>query len=118
MKLEADIKYLKAKLFALRIFKLCKYLKHEKSEYEIAKQIFRSGTSIGANIAEAQYAESNSDFVHKLRVAIKESNETHYWLELLFESGTIDEKMFQSMEYDCNEITKLLTSIINKKKEG
>lgn len=117
MKIEADIKYFKAKHFALRIFKLCKYLKREKGEYEIAKQIFRSGTSIGANIAEAQYAESNSDFVHKLRVAIKESNETHYWLELLYESGAINEKMFQSLELDCRELTKLLTSIINKKKE-
>ena len=117
MKIESDIKYLKAKRFALRIFKLSKYLKREKGEYEIAKQIFRSGTSIGANIAEAQYAESNSDFVHKLRVAIKESNESHYWLELLYESETIDEKMFQSLESDCRELTKLLTYIINRKKE-
>lgn len=117
MKKDDDIRYKKAKKFAIRIIKFSRFLKREKREFEIAKQIIRSGTSIGANIAEAQYAESNSDFVHKLRLALKESSETHYWLELLYESETIDKKIYLSLEADCQELIKMLTFIVNKKKE-
>ena len=111
-----DIKYTKAKAFALRIIKMCKFLRNNGTDYIILKQIMRSGTSIGANIAEAQYAESVVDFTHKLNIAQKECNETRYWIELLYESDEINEDMYNSLYDDCTEILKLLTSVIVKNK--
>lgn len=115
-RLSQDIKYTKAKAFALRIIKMCKFLRSNGTDYTMLKQVLRSGTSIGANIAEAQYAESLADFIHKLNIAQKECNETRYWIELLFESGEINESMFDSLYDDCAEILKLLTSVIVKNK--
>lgn len=115
-RLSRDIKYTKAKAFALRIIKMCKFLRSNGTDYTMLKQVLRSGTSIGANIAEAQYAESVADFTHKLNIAQKECNETRYWIELLFESGEINEGMFKSLCEDCAEIMKLLTSVIVKNK--
>lgn len=115
-RLSQDIKYTKAKAFALRIIKMCKFLRSNGTDYTMLKQVLRSGTSIGANIAEAQYAESVADFTHKLNIAQKECNETRYWIELLFESGEINEGMFKSLGDDCAEIMKLLTSVIVKNK--
>ncbi len=97
--------------FAIRIVKLSKFLQ-EKKEYILSKQILRSGTSVGAMIRESEHAESKMDFIHKLAIAQKEANETMYWLELLFKTNFIDEKMFKSLESDLIEIQKLLTSII------
>ena len=111
-----DIKYIKAKTFALRIIKMCRFLRSSGADSIMLKQILRSGTSIGANIAEAQYAESVADFIHKLNIAQKECNETRYWIELLFESGAINECMFDSLYDDCAEILRLLTSVIVKNK--
>lgn len=111
-----DIKYTKAKAFALRIIKMCKFLRNNGTDYIILKQVMRSGTSIGANIAEAQYAESVVDFTHKLNIAQKECNETRYWIELLYESDEINEDMYNSLYNDCTEILKLLTSVIVKNK--
>lgn len=103
--------------FAVRIVKLKNYLNTQKHEYNIADQIQRSGTSIGANHREAIAAESDVDFVHKLAVAQKECNETLYWLELLKETGYIDEQMFTSFYADAEEIMRMLTaSIITVKK--
>lgn len=82
--------------FALRIVKLFKYLADEKKEYVLSKQILRSGTSIGANIEEANQAQSKADFIHKLSVANKEAFETHYWLRLLKDSEILEEKIAQS----------------------
>ncbi|MDQ1326216.1 MAG: hypothetical protein QG564_1341 [Campylobacterota bacterium] len=96
--------------FALRIIKLSKYLQEEHEEYILSKQILRSGTSIGALVREAQYAQSKADFLHKLMIALKEANETEYWLLLLFESKYIDEKMFNSIDPDIKELLKLLIS--------
>lgn len=96
--------------FALRIIKLSKYLQEEHKEYILSKQILRSGTSIGALVREAQYAQSKADFLHKLMIALKEANETEYWLFLLFESMYIDEKMFNSIDPDIKELLKLLIS--------
>ena len=96
--------------FALRIVKLSKYLQEEHREYILSKQILRSGTSIGALVREAQYAQSKADFLHKLTIALKEANETEYWLLLLFESEYIDEKMFNSISPDIKELLKLLVS--------
>ncbi len=100
----------KSFVFALRIIKLSRYLHNEHREYILSKQIIRSGTSIGALIREAQYAQSKADFLHKLTIALKEANETEYWLLLLSESNYIDEKMFNSIYPDIKELLKLLIS--------
>ena len=102
--------------FALRIIKLYKYLIEEKNEYVMSKQVYRSGTSIGANIAESKTAQSDADFVSKLSIALKEANETKYWLVLLHESETISDEEYNSIEYDINTIIGSLIIIIKKKK--
>lgn len=104
--------------FAARIIKLCKYLEDTKKEHIISKQIIRSGTSIGANINEAQYGNSKADFVSKLHIALKETAETEYWLRLLFKSDYIDNKMFDSLLDDCLELKKILISSINTAKNN
>ena len=101
----------KSKAFALKIIKLYKYLKEIKSEYVISKQILRSGTSIGANIKEAQCSQSRKDFTAKMYIAFKEANETDYWLELLFESDYIGKLEFKKIKTDNEELLKLLASI-------
>ncbi|MBQ6508184.1 MAG: four helix bundle protein [Flexilinea sp.] len=100
----------KSKAFGLRIIKLYKYLCEEKKEYVLSKQVLRSGTSIGANLAEAKHAISKRDFLSKVYVALKESAETEYWLEMLNESGYIDKKSFESIYADCQEIIRILVS--------
>lgn len=106
----------KSKTFALRIIRFSRYLISEKSEYIISKQLFRSGTSIGANVRESRNAQSSSDFVHKLSIALKEADETAYWLELLVESDTISKSQFTSLFNDLEEIIAILTSIIKTMK--
>lgn len=102
----------KSKTFALRIIRLYKYLCAEKNEYVLSKQILRSGTSIGANIREAQRGQSKPDFYAKLNIALKEADETAYWLELLHESDYLQKKEFDSLYADCNEVICLLVSIL------
>ena len=103
----------KAMDFAIRIVNLYKYLQDDcHREYIISKQIFRSGTSIGANIAEAVRAESDLDFVHKLKISRKEAQETMFWLDLLFRGDYLEGNISDSMKNDCEELLKLLTSII------
>ena len=102
--------------FALRIIKLYKYLCEEKKEFIMSKQVYRSGTSIGANIAESKTAQSDADFINKLSIALKEANETKYWLVLLHESGTLSDEEFKSIENDINTIIGKLILIIKKKK--
>ena len=103
--------------FAVRMVKLKNYLNEQKHEYNIADQIQRSGTSIGANHREAIAAESSTDFVHKLQIAQKECNETIYWLELLKATGYIEEKMYDSLFKDAEEIMRMITvSIVTMKK--
>lgn len=106
----------KSKAFALRIIKLYKYLCEQKNEYVLSKQILRSGTSIGANIHEAFYAQSTADFISKLSISQKEDGETLYWLELLHDSSFIDDDAFKSIYDDCEELMKLLTVSIKKSK--
>lgn len=103
--------------FAVRIVNLHKHLSNEKREYVLSKQILRSGTSIGANVKEALQAESRADFVHKLAIALKESSETEYWLELLYDTHFINKRAFKSLYDDCQEILKVLTSIIKTTKQ-
>ena len=103
----------KTKLFALRIIKLSRFLMEEKKEFILSKQILRSGTSIGANVRERKNAQSKLDFINKLSVALKEADETSYWLELLVGSEYIEQKMFDSLEKDIKEIIALITASIN-----
>ena len=98
--------------FALRAVKCFQYLQTEKKEYVLSKQFLRSGTAIGALVREAEQAESKADFIHKLAIALKEANETDYWLLLLKEGGYLDKVAFESIHTNCVELLKLLTSII------
>lgn len=98
--------------FAVRIIKLYKYLKKEHTEFVISQQVVRSGTAIGALIREAEFAESRKDFMHKLRISLKEANESVYWIQLLYATGFITKKMFESMESDANELLKMLISSV------
>ena len=100
--------------FSIRIVGLCKFLNEEKHEYRIADQMFRSGTSIGANVAEAQYAISKSDFIAKLYISLKEANETLYWLRLLQRTQFINNRQFESVNNDCEELKRMLVSITKK----
>ena len=97
--------------FSIRIVKLYKYLCETKKEYVLSKQLLRSGTAVGALIREGEFAQSKADFLHKLTIALKEANETKYWIELLWESNYIDDKMYKSIEPDIVELLKLLISI-------
>ena len=106
----------KSKAFALRIIRLYKHLVNTKNEYVLSKQILRSGTSIGANGAEAFYAQSDADFISKLSISQKETSETIYWLELLQESDYISEVDFNSINTDAIELMRILTSSIKTMK--
>ena len=97
--------------FSVRIVNLHKYLTTTKREYLMANQVKKSGTSIGANVAEAQKAQSTADFVAKMKIALKEANETAYWLELLYETEYLTEREYTSVIRDLTEILKLLTAI-------
>ncbi|MFN6946903.1 MAG: four helix bundle protein [Cytophagaceae bacterium] len=102
----------KSFLFALRVVKLYKLLCEEKREFVMSKQLLRSGTSVGANIREAQNAESKADFIHKLAISQKECDETLYWLELLFHSDYLTEIEFNSLNNHATELLKMLRSAI------
>ncbi len=107
----------KSYLFALRIVKLYKHLIYQHKEYTLGKQVLLSGTSIGALVREAQYAQSVKDFVNKLSVALKEANETEYWTMLLKDSEFITKKMHDNIQPDINELIKMLTASINTAKK-
>ena len=102
--------------FAARIVKLHRYLVTNKHEGVLSKQILRSGTSIGANISEAQYGNSKADFIAKLHIALKETAETEYWLHVLRKSDYLDDSMASSLINDCLEIKRILISSINTAK--
>ena len=106
-----------SKAFAVSIINLYKYLVDVKHESVLAKQVLRSGTSIGANTRESKNAQSRMDFLHKLSIALKEADETGYWLDLLHATDYLDNQMFESLNDDCVEIIKMLTAIIKKLKE-
>jgi four helix bundle protein len=106
----------KSYAFALRTIRLCKYLVDEKKEFVLAKQALRSGTSIGANVEEGIGAQSHKDFISKMAVAYKEARETHYWLRLLTDSGYLEKKLSNSLIADCDELLKILGSIIKTTK--
>ncbi len=103
--------------FAVRIVNLCRYLQTERKEYTLSRQLMRSGTSIGANVAEAQQAQSRPDFVSKLNIALKEAVETEYWLRLLNATDYLSEPEFRSIHTDCQELIKLLVAIVKTSKQ-
>ncbi len=109
--------YQKSFQFAVRIVNLCRYLQTEQKEYVLSKQILRSGTSIGANVAEAQQAQSKPDFISKLNIALKEAAETDYWLRLLCETNYLTKEQFTSIIADCDELESLLVSIVKASKK-
>ena len=98
--------------FAVRIVKLCKCLRTERNECTLSNQLLRSGTSIGANISEAQQAQSRADFLSKLNIALKEASETEYWLRLLEATDYITKGEFESIYSDCDELLKILVSSV------
>ena len=98
--------------FALAIVKLTQMLQNDKKEFVLSKQLLRSGTSVGALIREAEYGQSKMDFIHKLSIALKESNETEYWLSLLGDSGYLGENEIQTFKNGCNEITAMLVASV------
>jgi len=104
--------------FALRIIDMYRYLRKEKHEYVMSLQVYRSGTSIGANVSESKNAQSKADFVSKLSIALKEAGETEFWLRLLYKSQTISEVEFNSIQNDLNIIIGTLIKIIKKTKEN
>lgn len=119
MKKEEDnLILVKSKAFALKIIRLYKYLCEEKKEFVLSKQVLRSGTSIGANAKEASMAQSKKDFEAKLSIALKESGETEYWLELLHDSDYIGNASFESIYADNKELIRILTSILKSSRSN
>lgn len=103
--------------FAVRIVNLCRYLQTEQKEFILTKQLLRCGTSIGANVAESQQAQSRPDFISKLSIALKEAYETDYWIRLMYETRYLGLKEYTSIISDCHELEKLLISIVKTSKE-
>ena len=108
----------KSVAFAKRVVNAYQYLCNQKNEFTLSKQFLRSGTSIGANIAEAQYASSRKDFLNKMYIAMKECAETKYWLELLSSCGYLSGTEYASLDNDCEELLKLLSSITKSTKDN
>ena len=106
----------KSKHFSVRVVRLYKYLTETKREYVMSRQLLKSGTSVGANIVEGQYASTKKDFLNKLQIALKECNETEYWLELLHETKYMTDKEFRSIYNDCREVKYLLIAITDSTK--
>lgn len=104
--------------FAIRMIKAYQFLCKEQHEYIISKQMVRSGTSIGANVCEAEHAESKADFVHKMSIALKEANETNYWLLLLNKSEYINSNEYDSIHIECDELIRLLATIVKTTKKS
>ena len=104
--------------FSIRIIRCYKYLTEEKNEYIISKQLFRSGTSIGANVHEAIQAQSKPDFINKLSISLKEASESSYWITLLQKTEFLDQKLYSSLKNDLDEIIRILISSIKTSKKG
>ena len=111
-----SIIYDKGLAFAQRIVRVYKVLTGQRKEYVMSKQLLRSGTSIGANVSEAIYAQSRPDFIHKMSIALKEAHETEYWLKLLYSGEYFNEKEYLSLETDIKEIIKILITIVKTSK--
>ena len=108
----------KSMLFAIRIVKMYQYLSKEKKETVMSKQLLKSGTSIGANIREATQGQSKKDFIAKMSISLKEACESEYWIELLYRTDYLTAEQYESMNSDCSDIAKMLTSIVKSSKSG
>ena len=117
---EESLLHKKSYAYAIRVVKMVRFLQDEKKERVLSKQVLRSGTAVGALVRESEFAQSAADFINKLKIALKEANETDYWLSLLHDTRYMDDDAFNSMEADCKELIALLVSSINtlNKKEG
>ena len=104
--------------FAIRIVKLARFLQSEKKEFVLSKQVLRSGTAIGALIREAQFGQSRADFTNKMSIALKEANETDYWLNLLKDTDFISQSQFDSIKPDCTSIIAMLVSTVKTSKKN
>jgi four helix bundle protein len=113
-----NVVLMKSFQFSVRIIRIYQSLVSEKKEFVLSKQLLKSGTSIGANIEEAAGGISSKDFIAKMSVAYKEARETKYWLRLMHETDYLDDKLFNSLVDDCEELAKLLYTIINTSKNG
>ena len=113
----ANIIQAKSRDFAIRIIHCYQFLTEEKKEFVMSKQLLRCGTSIGANTRESKNAQSKNDFLNKLNIALKEADETDYWMDLLHATNYLDDEMYESLNIDCNEIIKILTAIIKTLKD-
>ena len=102
--------------FALRVIKLAQFWQDEKREFVLSKQVLRSGTAIGALIREAEHAQSRPDFINKMNIALKEANETDYWIELLYQAELITKTSYDDLQPDSKELIKLLVSIVKTSK--
>ena len=112
MERKRNIMLEKSEAFSGRIIKLYQYLTSQKKEFVLSKQVLRSGTSIGANVAESRNAQSTQDYLSKQNIALKEADETSYWLKNLHEGGYLNEKEFESIHVDCLELIKMLVSSV------
>ena len=108
----------KSYAFAIKIVNLYKFLTEEKREYVLSKQLLRSGTAIGALLREATHAESKADFLHKISIALKEANETEYWLMLLKDTFYINDEQYKQSQFDCDELIRLLVSSVKTTKKN
>ena len=108
----------KSYMFAIRIVKAYQFLTEEQKEFVLSKQMLRSGTAVGALIRESEHAESRADFIHKMSIALKEANETEYWLLLLHDTGYLEKKIYESIVSDCQELIRMLISIIKTSKKN
>ncbi|WP_092112588.1 four helix bundle protein [Prevotella sp. KH2C16] len=108
----------KSMAFAIRCVKLNRFLRQEKGEYDLSRQLLRCGTSIGANIKEAIRGQSKADFRAKMNISLKEASESEYWIELLHRTGYLRDEEAESLLTDCRELLKLLTSIVRHSAEG
>jgi len=107
----------KSRTFAIRIIRLYKLLRLRKVEYDLCRQLLRSGTSIGANVKEAVRGQSKPDFYAKMSIALKEASETEYWLDIMYASKELEQKEYESINKDCQEILRLLTAICKSQKK-
>lgn len=107
-----------SKNFGLRMIRLHQFLRDKRQEFVISHQVYKSGTSIGANIAESKYAQTKADFITKLSIALKEAGETDYWIDLLFLSETIEQSEYDSLKNDLNIIIGTLIKVIKKTRDS
>ena len=105
-------------MFAIRVVRVYQFLTGEQKEFVLSKQMLRSGTAVGALIRESEHAESRADFIHKMSIALKEANETEYWFLLLHDTGYLEKKVYESIVSDCQELIRMLISIIKTSKKN